>query len=127
MTNKNGLLLFMTDIDPANEAEFNRWYEEEHLAERMAIPGFINARRFQTVEGSPKYLALYDLETPDVLQSQAYRHFTGAGKSVWTKRIGIVVRQRAAQYLCRDVRASSLTSRRHGRRREPARRRSPQY
>jgi hypothetical protein len=87
MTNKNGLLLFMTDIDPANEAEFNRWYEEEHLAERMAIPGFINARRFQTVEGSPKYLALYDLETPDVLQSQAYRHFTGAGKSVWTKRM----------------------------------------
>lgn len=90
MTNKNGLLLFMTDIDPANEAEFNRWYEEEHLAERMAIPGFINARRFQTVEGSPKYLALYDLETPDVLQSQAYRHFTGAGKSVWTKRMELL-------------------------------------
>ena len=34
----NGLLLFMTDIDPAREDEFNRWYEEEHLGERMAIP-----------------------------------------------------------------------------------------
>ena len=34
----NGLLLFMTDIDPAHEDEFNRWYEEEHLGERMAIP-----------------------------------------------------------------------------------------
>jgi hypothetical protein len=42
----NGLLLFMTDIDPAHEDEFNRWYEEEHLAERMAIPGFLSARRF---------------------------------------------------------------------------------
>jgi len=41
----NGLLLFMTDIDPALEGEFNRWYEEEHLDERMAIPGFITARR----------------------------------------------------------------------------------
>ena len=46
-----GLLLMMTDIDPANEEDFNRWYEEEHLAERMAIPGFINARRFTALEG----------------------------------------------------------------------------
>jgi hypothetical protein len=30
---------------------------------------------------------LYDLETPDVLQSAAYRHIVGAGKSAWTKRM----------------------------------------
>ena len=59
---KQGLLLMMTDIDPANEEDFNRWYEEEHLDERMRIPGFINARRFTALEGGPKYLALYDLE-----------------------------------------------------------------
>ena len=82
-----GLLLMMTDIDPANEADFNRWYEEEHLDERMAIPGFINARRFTALEGGPKYLALYDLESPDVLQSAPYRHIVGAGKSAWTKRM----------------------------------------
>ena len=84
---KNGLLLFMTDIDAAHEAEFHRWYEEEHLAERMAIPGFISARRFEAIEGNPKYLALYDLEAPDVLQSAAYRHIVGSGKSPWTKRM----------------------------------------
>jgi hypothetical protein len=83
----NGLLLFMTDIDPALEVEFNRWYEEEHLGERMAIPGFITARRFQAIEGSPKYLAVYDLESPDVLQSAPYRRTVGPGKSVWTKRM----------------------------------------
>jgi hypothetical protein len=87
MTNKNGLLLFMTDIDAAHEAEFHRWYEEEHLAERMVIPGFLSARRFEAIEGSPKYLAFYDLETPDVLQSAAYRHIVGAAKSPWTKRM----------------------------------------
>jgi hypothetical protein len=89
MTNKlaNGLLLFITDIDPKNEDDFNRWYEEEHLAERMAIPGFVAARRFQAVEGSPKYLAIYDLESPDVLQSAPYLHAVGAGKSAWTKRM----------------------------------------
>ena len=40
---KPGLLLFMTDIDPAHESEFHRWYEEEHIPERMAIPGFLTA------------------------------------------------------------------------------------
>src|SRR6478672_8501555 len=83
----NGLLLMMTDIDAANEEDFNRWYEEEHLAERMAIPGFINARRFTELEGSPKYLALYDLESHDVLQSAPSRHVVGAGKSAWTRRL----------------------------------------
>jgi hypothetical protein len=83
----NGLLLMMTDIDPADETDFNRWYEEEHLAERMAVPGFINARRFTALEGGPKYLALYDLESPEVLRSAAYRHATGAGKSAWTTRL----------------------------------------
>jgi hypothetical protein len=83
----NGLLLFMTDIDPSHESEFNRWYEEEHLAERMAIPGFVAARRFQALEGSPKYLAIYDLESPGVLQSAPYRHAVGAGESPWTRRM----------------------------------------
>jgi hypothetical protein len=77
----------MTDIDPANEADFNRWYEEEHLDERMAIPGFINARRFQAIEGGPKYLALYDLESPEVLQSAPYQRIVGPNKSAWTKRM----------------------------------------
>jgi len=87
MISKQGLLLMMTDIDPANEADFNRWYEEEHLDERMGIPGFINARRFTALEGGPKYLALYDLESPDVLTSPAYQHIVGPGKSAWTKRM----------------------------------------
>ena len=82
-----GLLLMMTDIDAANEEDFNRWYEEEHLDERMAIPGFINARRFTALEGGPKYLAMYDLESPEVLQSAPYRHIVGPGKSAWTKRL----------------------------------------
>jgi hypothetical protein len=86
-TMPKGLLLVMSDIDPADEADFNRWYEEEHLAERMAVPGFLSARRFEALEGGPKYLALYDLESPEVLQSPEYRNFTGAGKSAWTKRL----------------------------------------
>jgi hypothetical protein len=87
MTTSQGLLLVMADIDPAIEHDFNQWYEQEHLAERMAIPGFLRARRFKAIEGSPKYLALYDLESPDVLNSADYRHVIGAGKSAWTRRM----------------------------------------
>lgn len=85
--NPRGLLLFTTDIDRALEDEFHRWYEEEHVPERMAIPGFITARRFRAIEGGPKYLALYDLESPAVLESEPYRRIVGAGKSPWTQRM----------------------------------------
>lgn len=87
MTKSQGMLLVMANIDPAIEREFNEWYEREHLTERMAIPGFLRARRFTAVEGSPKYLAIYDLESIEVLNSAAYRHAVGAGKSAWTRRM----------------------------------------
>ena len=82
-----GLLLVMMDIDPEHEEEFNRWYNEEHVPERLSIPGFISGRRFRAVEGSPKYLALYELESPEVLNTQAYRHWLGEGRTEWTKRM----------------------------------------
>jgi hypothetical protein len=53
----------------------------------MRIPGFLNARRFTALEGGPKYLALYDLESPEVLQSAPYRQVVGPGKSAWTRRM----------------------------------------
>lgn len=87
MSEAKGLLLVMADVDAAVEEEFHRWYEEEHLAERMAVPGFLTARRFRALGGTPKWLALYDLESPEVLQSAPYRHIVGAGKSPWTTRM----------------------------------------
>ncbi|HYD32592.1 MAG TPA: hypothetical protein VEB64_17245 [Azospirillaceae bacterium] len=62
-----GMLVNFMDVDPAEEYDFNRWYDKEHLAERVAIPGFLEARRYVAEEGSAKYLALYTTETFDVL------------------------------------------------------------
>ncbi|MBO0834821.1 MAG: hypothetical protein J2P28_04775 [Actinobacteria bacterium] len=74
MTEKkgSGLLLVMVDVDENHEQEFNRWYDEEHFPERLQCPGFLGGRRLVAVEGEPKYLALYDLESPEVLQSPEY-------------------------------------------------------
>src|ERR1043165_6698492 len=68
-----GMLLTSMDIDPAGEADFNRWYDREHLEERVAIDGFLEARRYVAHRGSPKYLCLYSTETFEVLDSPAYR------------------------------------------------------
>jgi hypothetical protein len=68
-----GMLLTSMDIDPSQEAEFNRWYDREHLLERVAIDGFLEARRYIAHAGSPKYLCLYSTGTFEVLDSPAYR------------------------------------------------------
>jgi hypothetical protein len=68
-----GMLLTSMDIEPTDEADFNRWYDREHLRERVAIEGFLEARRYVAQQGSPKYLCLYSTATFDVLDSPAYR------------------------------------------------------
>jgi hypothetical protein len=68
-----GMLLTSMDIDASDEAEFNQWYDREHLLERVAIDGFLEARRYVAHQGSPKYLCLYSTAAFDVLDSPAYR------------------------------------------------------
>jgi hypothetical protein len=79
-----GMLLTSMDIDASDEAEFNRWYDREHLLERVAIDGFLEARRYVAHEASPKYLSLYSTESFDVLDSQAYRTAL-ASQTDWSK------------------------------------------
>jgi hypothetical protein len=68
------LLLVMLDAEAGvDDDEFNRWYFEEHVAERLALPGFRSARRFEAVEGSPRYLAIYELDSPDALATPEYQ------------------------------------------------------
>jgi hypothetical protein len=69
-----GLLLTITEPPPAMEEEFNAWYDDEHMAERLAIPGFRSARRWVTdcPPGGGKYLATYELDCLAVLESAAY-------------------------------------------------------
>lgn len=88
MTDKDavGLLLVMMEVDPDHEEEFNRWYWEEHVPERLAVEGIKSARRYVAVEGKPKYLALYELESADVLQTPEYRKLYD-NPTPWTLRM----------------------------------------
>jgi len=68
------ILVVMMEVDPDHEEEFNRWYNEEHLLERLEIPGYISARRFKLEEGEGvlKYLCIWELEDASPLQSEEY-------------------------------------------------------
>jgi hypothetical protein len=82
-----GLLLTMTEPPPAMEEEFNAWYDDEHMAERLGIPGFRSARRWvaDLKPGEGKYLATYELDSPAVLESPAYlARFQN--QTPWSKR-----------------------------------------
>ena len=79
---RRGLLLTLTEPPPAMEEEFNAWYDTEHLAERLAIPGFRSAQRW--VSGRT-YLATYELDTLAVLHTPAYlARFQN--QSPWSRR-----------------------------------------
>src|SRR5437016_13227249 len=79
-----GMLLTSMDIDAADDEDFNRWYDREHLEERTAIEGFIEARRYVAHTGSPKYLCLYSTAAIEVLDSPAYRATRGKATD-WSK------------------------------------------
>ncbi|WP_156396957.1 DUF4286 family protein [Noviherbaspirillum sp. Root189] len=76
----------MNDVPKGMEEEFTRWYHEEHLVERLALPGFLRARRYRSVDGQPNYMVVYDCQTVEVLRSAPYRQRL-ADPSPWTKKI----------------------------------------
>ncbi len=67
-----GMLITSMNIDPKHEDEFNLWYDREHLAERVAIDGFIEARRWVAEDADPKYFATYSTAAFSDLSSPAY-------------------------------------------------------
>jgi hypothetical protein len=71
----------------AFEEEFNAWYDTEHIPERRSIPGFETAMRYVCASGAPRYLAIYDMKTPGVLDSLAYTRVAFDNSSPWTKRV----------------------------------------
>ena len=87
-----GFLLVLMQPPPALEEEFNAWYDTEHIPERLAVPGFETALRYVCVDGAPRYLAMYDLASPDVLNSPAYLKVGFDNASPWTKRVTSRVR-----------------------------------
>ena len=87
MSDAQGLLAVWVDIPASLEADFNDWYDREHLAERAGIPGFRNARRYIAEAAEPKYHALYETDSLGVFASPEYKRYLGPLMTGWSKRI----------------------------------------
>lgn len=72
------------DVEAGWEEEYNRWYDEEHIPGLTSVPGYFSARRYVAVEGAPKYMAFYEIESMDAYRSPAHDR---AANTPWTERL----------------------------------------
>lgn len=69
-----GVMIAMFDVPDSIDAEFNKWYEEEHIPEKVGrVPGFLAARRYKSLDGRPGYLCIYELEDISVVDDPTYQ------------------------------------------------------
>jgi hypothetical protein len=50
------------DIETSYADAFSRWYNEVHFPEILACPGWQAGRRYECLDGEPRFLAMYELE-----------------------------------------------------------------
>jgi len=87
MTSRKGLLLVVMEPPASLEEEFNDWYDTEHFPQRSALPGFQSASRWVCIAGWPRWLAVYDLASAAVLESDSYRAVSGSNSTPWSRRL----------------------------------------
>src|ERR1700730_3871844 len=69
-----GLFYVYTEPGSVDEAEFHDWYDHEHGPARLKVPGFRAAYRYRAFDHPrPPCLALYELDSPDVIDSPEYK------------------------------------------------------
>lgn len=81
-----GILAIWNGIAPEAEQDFLHWHVNEHIPERVAVPGFRKARRYVGPESWPAYFNFYEVDDWRVLQSQAYLDRLNA-PSAWTQSV----------------------------------------
>ena len=69
-----GLFYVYTEPGSVDEAEFHDWYDHEHGPARLKVPGFRSAYRYRALDDQkPPWLALYELDSPEVIDSAEYK------------------------------------------------------
>ncbi|MBD8066826.1 hypothetical protein IC608_15230 [Devosia sp. PTR5] len=101
-----GFVAIWNAVQPGTEADFDAWHRQEHMPERLAIPGFIRGERWRAREPGGGYFTLYTLENPSVARSAPYLSRLN-DPTPWTRRIMAGFRQNSR---CAGVFERSLGS-----------------
>jgi hypothetical protein len=100
-----GAVAIWHDIAPEGRQAFYDWHGNEHMPERLSIPGFRRGRRFVAIEADLEYFNLYEAETVEVLRGDGYRARLN-NPSPWTIRTVKHFRS-VARSICRVVASQS--------------------
>ena len=68
-------LVVQLDVPEEHDAEFNRLYDGEHVPNLLSVPGVSNGQRYKLAQDGNdmlRYMATYDLESPDIPNSPAW-------------------------------------------------------
>lgn len=71
-TDALGILALWKDCAPGAEPTLERWFQSEHLEERVSLPGFRRGRRYEAVDAGQSNFTYYETDNPAVLVSPAY-------------------------------------------------------
>jgi len=69
-------LVVQLDVPEEHDAEFNRLYDSEHVPNLLTVPGVSNGQRYKLEQDGHdmlRYLATYDLESPDIINSGEWK------------------------------------------------------
>jgi len=82
-----GAICIWNDITREGQADFYAWHIEEHMPERVGIPGFRRGRRYLAADDvtSPRFFTLYETDTVEVAVGQDYLNRLNA-PTPWTQR-----------------------------------------
>ena len=81
-----GAITIWQDVRPEARADFFAWHNQEHIPERVSIPGFLRGRRYGALEGAPEFFTLYETAGPAVHTGADYLARLNS-PSDWTKRM----------------------------------------
>jgi len=81
-----GILSVWNEYPSEDVVFYERWYMTEHFPERLGVPGFLRGRRYRAIDADRTYFTFYDLESPNVLFSDAYIARLN-DPTAWTQRI----------------------------------------
>ena len=99
-----GAVAIWHDIAPEGRSQFYAWHGQEHMPERVAIPGFIRGRRWIAIDADREFFNLYETSDAGVVKSPAYKARLDA-PTPWTLRT-VAHFRKVARALC-TVAASS--------------------
>jgi hypothetical protein len=94
-------LALWNDVDREVDDEYNAWHAEEHVPQRLTVPGILAAARYRSAgPDQVRYFTWYALAGVDVVRSEPYRKLLEQ-PTPWSNRMRPHLRN-LARYVCRD-------------------------